>query len=106
VKRDQYTVSLWKLRHFSFHSSPKKSLTLRGGYEQLTTCTIPFGDSSGRVPLQTLTANIDYSYKTASTIYGTIGIKAHFSLGAVLGHSVQRIKNGRHNKKTKVMALP
>jgi ribosomal protein S3 len=30
---------------------------------------------SGRVPLQTLTANIDYSYKTASTIYGIIGIK-------------------------------
>ncbi len=30
---------------------------------------------SGRVPLQTLTANIDYSYKTANTIYGIIGIK-------------------------------
>jgi ribosomal protein S3 len=30
---------------------------------------------SGRVPLQTLTANIDYSYKTASTIYGILGIK-------------------------------
>lgn len=30
---------------------------------------------SGRVPLQTLTANIDYAYKTANTIYGIIGIK-------------------------------
>jgi ribosomal protein S3 len=30
---------------------------------------------SGRVPLQTFTANIDYSYKTANTIYGIIGIK-------------------------------
>nr|AYQ94894.1 ribosomal protein S3 [Microspora sp. UTEX LB472] len=30
---------------------------------------------SGRVPLQTLRANIDYSYKTASTIYGIIGVK-------------------------------
>lgn len=30
---------------------------------------------SGRVPLQTLTANIDYSYKTAKTIYGIIGVK-------------------------------
>lgn len=30
---------------------------------------------SGKVPLQTLRANIDYSYKTASTIYGIIGIK-------------------------------
>lgn len=29
----------------------------------------------GRVPLQTLKAKIDYSYKTAKTIYGIIGIK-------------------------------
>ncbi len=29
----------------------------------------------GRVPLQTLRANIDYSYKTAKTIYGILGIK-------------------------------
>nr|YP_009185073.1 ribosomal protein S3 [Characiochloris acuminata]ALO63315.1 ribosomal protein S3 [Characiochloris acuminata] len=30
---------------------------------------------AGRVPLQTLRANLDYSYKTASTIYGIIGVK-------------------------------
>ena len=30
---------------------------------------------SGRVPLQTLRANIDYSYKTAKTIYGIIGVQ-------------------------------
>jgi ribosomal protein S3 len=30
---------------------------------------------AGRVPLQTLRANIDYSYGTASTIYGIIGVK-------------------------------
>jgi ribosomal protein S3 len=30
---------------------------------------------AGRVPLQTLRANIDYSYKTAKTIYGILGIK-------------------------------
>lgn len=30
---------------------------------------------AGRVPLQTLRANIDYSYKTANTIYGIIGVK-------------------------------
>lgn len=30
---------------------------------------------SGRVPLQTLRANIDYTYQTAQTIYGVIGIK-------------------------------
>ncbi len=29
----------------------------------------------GRVPLQTLNANIDYCYKTAQTIYGILGIK-------------------------------
>nr|YP_009510890.1 ribosomal protein S3 [Gracilaria gracilis]AXI96563.1 ribosomal protein S3 [Gracilaria gracilis] len=29
----------------------------------------------GRVPLQTLRAHIDYSYKTAYTIYGILGIK-------------------------------
>jgi ribosomal protein S3 len=30
---------------------------------------------SGRVPLQTLRANIDYCYQPASTIYGIIGVK-------------------------------
>lgn len=30
---------------------------------------------AGRVPLQTLRANIDYAYSTASTIYGIIGVK-------------------------------
>jgi small subunit ribosomal protein S3 len=29
----------------------------------------------GRVPLQTLRADIDYCYKTAKTIYGLLGIK-------------------------------
>lgn len=29
----------------------------------------------GRVPLQTLRADIDYSYKTAHTIYGILGVK-------------------------------
>nr|YP_010198244.1 ribosomal protein S3 [Gracilaria ornata]UAD86660.1 ribosomal protein S3 [Gracilaria ornata] len=29
----------------------------------------------GRVPLQTLRAHIDYSYKTAHTIYGILGVK-------------------------------
>jgi tetratricopeptide (TPR) repeat protein len=30
---------------------------------------------AGRVPLQTLRANLDYSYKTANTIYGIVGVK-------------------------------
>ncbi len=38
---------------------------------------------SGRVPLQTLTANIDYAYKTANTIYGIIGIKVWLFKGYI-----------------------
>lgn len=38
---------------------------------------------AGRVPLQTLRANIDYSYRTASTIYGIIGIKVWIFKGYV-----------------------
>lgn len=30
---------------------------------------------AGRVPLQTLRAKLDYSYKTANTIYGIVGVK-------------------------------
>ena len=29
----------------------------------------------GQVPLQTLRANVDYSFRTANTIYGLLGIK-------------------------------
>ena len=35
----------------------------------------------GRVPLQTLRANIDYSAKTAQTSYGTLGVKVWLFLG-------------------------
>lgn len=38
----------------------------------------------GRVPLQTLRADIDYSYKTAQTIYGVLGIKVWLFKGEVL----------------------
>nr|YP_009106279.1 ribosomal protein S3 [Interfilum terricola]AIT95134.1 ribosomal protein S3 [Interfilum terricola] len=37
----------------------------------------------GRVPLQTLRADIDYSYKTAKTIYGLLGIKVWIFRGEV-----------------------
>ena len=30
---------------------------------------------SGRIPLHTLRADIDYSYKTARTLYGIVGVK-------------------------------
>lgn len=35
----------------------------------------------GRVPLQTLRADIDYSYKTAQTLYGILGVKVWVSRG-------------------------
>jgi small subunit ribosomal protein S3 len=38
----------------------------------------------GRVPLHTLRADIDYSYKTAQTIYGVIGIKVWIFKGEII----------------------
>nr|YP_009106392.1 ribosomal protein S3 [Fusochloris perforata]AIT95213.1 ribosomal protein S3 [Fusochloris perforata] len=38
----------------------------------------------GRVPLQTLRANIDYSFKTAKTIYGLLGVKIWIFKGEIL----------------------
>lgn len=41
----------------------------------------------GRVPLQTLRANIDYTYTTAKTIYGLLGIKIWIFQGNKTGNS-------------------
>jgi ribosomal protein S3 len=38
----------------------------------------------GKVPLQNLRANLDYSYKTAATIYGIIGVKVWIFKGYVV----------------------
>jgi len=38
----------------------------------------------GRVPLHTLRANIDYSYRTARTIYGILGVKVWIFKGEVI----------------------
>jgi small subunit ribosomal protein S3 len=38
----------------------------------------------GRVPLQTLRADIDYSYKTAQTTYGVLGIKVWLFKGEIM----------------------
>ncbi|MEM1367875.1 MAG: 30S ribosomal protein S3, partial [Cyanobacteria bacterium P01_H01_bin.15] len=41
----------------------------------------------GRVPLHTLRADIDYSYQTAQTIYGILGVKVWIFKGEILpGH--------------------
>lgn len=42
----------------------------------------------GRVPLQTLRADIDYSYKRAQTIYGVLGIKVWLFKGEVLAKQI------------------
>ena len=49
---------------------------------------------AGRVPLQTLKANIDYCYTTANTIYGIIGVKVWIYKGST-----------KTRKKTRVMPL-
>ncbi len=41
----------------------------------------------GRIPLQTLRADIDYSGATAFTIYGTIGVKVWICKGEILGNA-------------------
>ena len=42
----------------------------------------------GRVPLQTLRADIDYGYAEASTTYGTIGVKVWIFKGEILDNEV------------------
>lgn len=45
----------------------------------------------GRVPLQTLRANIDYSYRIAQTTYGILGVKVWLFKGEVLpGQNTQK----------------
>nr|WLG71278.1 ribosomal protein S3 [Chlorophyceae sp. KF-2023a] len=50
---------------------------------------------AGRVPLQTLRANIDYAYKTASTIYGIIGVKVWIYKGSVQVNKNKHTTNKR-----------
>jgi small subunit ribosomal protein S3 len=42
----------------------------------------------GRVPLQTLRADIDYGYAEARTTYGVIGVKVWIFKGEILDHEV------------------
>ncbi|MBF8247273.1 MAG: 30S ribosomal protein S3 [Bacteroidetes bacterium] len=43
----------------------------------------------GRVPLQTIRADIDYASATAFTIYGTIGVKIWICKGEIIGPAVK-----------------
>nr|WRW10617.1 30S ribosomal protein S3 [Ascoseira mirabilis] len=42
----------------------------------------------GRVPLQTIQANIDYSYKTAQTTYGILGVKIWLLKNEILAKNI------------------
>ena len=44
----------------------------------------------GRVPLQTLRADIDYGFAEARTTYGIIGVKAWIYKGEILDKEVER----------------
>lgn len=45
--------------------------------------------AKGRLPLNTLRANIDYGEKTAFTSYGTVGVKVWINKGEVFNHLAQ-----------------
>lgn len=51
----------------------------------------------GRVPLQTLRADIDYSYQTAQTIYGILGVKVWLFKGEIL--------STRYSKNEKLISI-
>jgi len=48
----------------------------------------------GRVPLNTLRADIDYGFATAYTIYGTIGVKVWICRGEILQRRSARERGG------------
>jgi small subunit ribosomal protein S3 len=49
--------------------------------------------AEGRVPLQTLRANIDYGFALARTTYGVLGVKAYVFLGELIGgQKVKRLE--------------
>ena len=45
----------------------------------------------GRIPLQTIRADVDYADKTANTTYGTIGVKVWIYKGDVFGETKNKI---------------
>lgn len=81
----------------SFRRAMKKALTstMRMGAEGIrVVCSGRLGGAemarteqykSGRVPLHTLRADIDYSRATAMTTYGTIGVKVWICRGEIMG---------------------
>ena len=65
-------------------------IALRGRLDGAEMARYEWG-KKGRVPLQTIRADIDYSEKTAFTAYGTIGVKVWIYKGDVF--DTEKIKN-------------
>ncbi len=86
----------------SFRRAMKQALTaaMRMGAEGIKVmCAGRLGGSEiartehykdGRIPLQTLRADIDFAQATAFTIYGTIGVKVWICKGEILGGMQQK----------------
>jgi small subunit ribosomal protein S3 len=49
----------------------------------------------GRVPLHTLRADIDYAYKTASTVYGILGVKVWVFKGEIIPGAIEQAPAAR-----------
>ena len=87
----------------SFRRAMKQAITaaMRMGAEGIKVmCGVRLGGSEiarseqykdGRIPLQTLRADIDYANSTAYTIYGTIGVKVWICKGEILGGLQQKV---------------
>jgi small subunit ribosomal protein S3 len=87
------------LRRISFRRAMKRAIgsAVRAGVEGIkVACAGRLGGAemarrewylSGRLPLHTLRADIDYGYTVARTTYGAIGVKVWVFKGEVLGRS-------------------
>ena len=87
------------LRRTSFRRAMKRAIgsAVRAGVEGIkVSCAGRLGGTemarrewylSGRLPLHTLRADIDYGYTVARTTYGAIGVKVWVFKGEVLGRS-------------------
>jgi small subunit ribosomal protein S3 len=101
-EKDSYLVAQNIARQLegkvSFRRAMKRSITsaMRLGSEGIKiTCSGRLGGAEmartesykeGRIPLQTLRADIDYATFTAITTYGCIGVKVWIYNGEVIGH--------------------
>lgn len=56
--------------------------------------------SEGKVPLQTLRADIDYGFAEALTTYGKLGVKVWIYKGEILGNKKERLTRARNREES------